>query len=305
MRHNQARYQTPKTITVHMKSGSKSLQENKFRLKRPVSKGNEYDNPESKRLTGPCLIVRRQEMAAFFKIFDDDLIQDFLWMDSCYKIADKYLLAMTFVYFKRVGFSVDEYTRNNFFAALYLANTMEEDYEEAKYEIFPWVLGKNWRKFFRGFLTLKDNLWSMLNYRAAVSKRCCDEVMAIAPTHYIWQRERTESHSGALRTYSNGEFCVPRGPCATPQDCSLCGKKGQHVGVGLSDSSSSSSSSSDTTMSEHVAPHNIPDSPGDKMLIDPPQCYHYHQDNQANGKTRRSLRKQDKSMDWFPSNEED
>lgn len=57
-------------------------------------------------------------MTAFFKLFDDDLIQDFLWMDCCCKIADKYLLAMTFVYFKRANFTVDEHTRLNFFVAL-------------------------------------------------------------------------------------------------------------------------------------------------------------------------------------------
>ncbi|XP_069624455.1 speedy protein A [Ranitomeya imitator] len=307
MRHNQAYCHTPKTVSAHMKPDSKSLQQNKFKIKRPVSKGNVCDNHAPKRLKGPCLVIRRQEMAAFFKLFDDDLIQDFLWMDCCCKISDKYLLAMTFVYFKRAGFSVDEFNRANFFAALYLANTMEEDYEEAKYEIFPWALGKNWRKHFTGFLASKDHLWSRINYRAAVSKRCCDEVMAIAPTHNIWQRDRSEHHSGALRTYSD-EFRIPRGPCATPQDCSLCGKKGQLVGVGLCDSSSSSSSSSlsDTTLSvdERRAQHKILDSPSDKMLIDPPQCYHYHQENRTNGKTRQNLRFQDKSMEWFASNED-
>ncbi|XP_073527885.1 speedy protein A [Phyllobates terribilis] len=305
MRHNQAYCHTTKTVSAHMKPGSKSLQQNKLWLKRPVNKENECDHRASKRLKGPCLIIRRQEMTAFFKLFDDDLIQDFLWMDCCCKIADKYLLAMTFVYFKRAGFGMDEYNRDNFFVALYLANTMEEDYEEAKYEIFPWALGKNWRTLFRDFLASKDHLWSRINYRAAVSKRCCDEVMAIAPTHNIWQRERSEDHSGALRSYSSDQFRIPRGPCATPHECSFCGKRGQLVGVGLYDSSSSSSSSSlsDTTLlvGERRAPHDILDSPGDKMLIDPPQVYHYHQENQANGKTRRSLNFHERFTEFFES----
>ncbi len=49
--------------------------------------------------------------------------------------------------------------------------------------------------------------------------------MAIVPSHFIWQRERAEHHSGAQRLYQNREeILVPRGPSASPEPCSLCAK---------------------------------------------------------------------------------
>ncbi|KAG8544340.1 hypothetical protein GDO81_022648 [Engystomops pustulosus] len=127
--------------------------------------------------------------------------------------------------------------------------------------------------------------------------------MAIAPTHYIWQRERSAHHSGALRAYTSEEFSVPRGPCATPQDCSLCGKKGQLLGAGLSASSSSSSSDSTLLRTQMELP-NTPETPRRNILRHPPNFYHHNQDQQVNGETKRCARFQDKSMAWFSSSQD-
>ncbi|XP_037603257.1 speedy protein A [Sebastes umbrosus] len=210
----------------------------------PSQRTNDFNG--AKVTMSPTIVIQRQEMASFFRLFDDDVIHDFLWMDCCCKMTDKYLLAMTFVYFKRACFTIPEYTRKNFFVALYLANTMEEDEEESKYEIFPWALGKNWRKQFPRFLKQRDKLWARVEYRAAVSRRCCEEVMAIVSSHSVWQRERSEHHSGAQRQYEHRDHTrIPRGPSASPVSCALC-NRGAGVDRGQGSSSPSRGSSAQT-----------------------------------------------------------
>jgi speedy protein len=77
MRHNQMCCETPPTVTVHVKSGSNRshLPRKPINLKRPIfkdswqaSEKNAY-NSKSKCPKGPCLVIQRQEMTAFFKLF--------------------------------------------------------------------------------------------------------------------------------------------------------------------------------------------------------------------------------------------
>jgi speedy protein len=49
---------------------------------------------------------------------EDAVIQEFFKTDACSQLADKYLLAMVFTYFKRAQYAPQEFTRYNFFVAL-------------------------------------------------------------------------------------------------------------------------------------------------------------------------------------------
>ncbi|XP_048508050.1 speedy protein A-like isoform X2 [Athalia rosae] len=144
-----------------------------------------------------------------------DELDDFLEDDQCCRIADKYLIAMVFTYFLRAGLRSDEYTRSNFFIALYLAHDMEEDTDEYQVMLRDYIelddagFGCTPSLFFER----RDKLWERMQHRAVVSKSCCDKVMnMIRPYHKIWSRERHVNHSGASRVSERENISCPNCP---------------------------------------------------------------------------------------------
>ncbi|XP_031559894.1 speedy protein A-like [Actinia tenebrosa] len=236
-----------------------TIQSDSSKRRRSIAEVSEYKNSGVEKIPRKKLKIsmlyedyetRNSYMAAFFKLLDDDIIQDFLWMDGCAKISDKYLLSMVYTYFRRGKLQRREFNRLNFFVALYLANDMEEDEEDDKYDIFPWALGKRWRELYPQFLVRRDILWKKMEYRAVVSRQTCEEVMMIVPDHPIWWRSRRPHHGGAWRDNSISDVdpsSSPRGPGSSPVICSKCRvphSKQNDTPTSTSDYSSQSSSES-------------------------------------------------------------
>lgn len=89
MKHSQSCCQTPPTVTVHMQSSASRSHKPKkaFSLKRPkfkdsqeTSRKNTDNTNKSKQPKGSCLVIQRQEMTAFFKLFGRFLNSAISWI---------------------------------------------------------------------------------------------------------------------------------------------------------------------------------------------------------------------------------
>lgn len=105
-------------------------------------------------------------------------------------VMDGHVLAMCFVYFQRLRFTVDHYNNMNLYCALYLATACEEDSEEGIHELLCHVVGvstdfpeldythvkrkcvyedhEEWRKELHKFYGRVSTFWRALDYNAHV-----------------------------------------------------------------------------------------------------------------------------------------
>ena len=155
----------------------------------------------------------------FLRLLSTPEVASLLERDRCYLSTDRFLLATAFVYFKRAGLALEEFTVGNFWLALYLAHDQEEDEERSKWELLPWALGPDWQVGVRDWMAAKMELWKRMDYRSLVSRRQCEQVMALA-THPAWGRYRSTSHGGARR--GQEEQFVPTGPLQDTPPCLTC-----------------------------------------------------------------------------------
>ena len=163
------------------------------------------------------MTIVKEELDTFFSLLNRSPIKQLLEKDKCYSHVDNYLIAMVFVYFKRSGLSLSEYTVEKFWLCLYLAHDQEEDEKELKWELLPWALGEEWMANYHRFSVEKDELWKRMGCRSLVSRRQCEQIMAISSFPFAWGRARGKEHGGAVR---RGEF-VQSLPGVTPT-CVRC-----------------------------------------------------------------------------------
>ena len=173
------------------------------------------------RLASGLMVVRGQELSSFLSLLDSPQIARMLARDRCYAMADRFLLATVFIYFKRAELEEEEYTERNFWLALYLAHDQEEDDDKIKWELLPWALGTEWQPLYQTMMREKKELWQRMGMRSLVSRRQCDQVMTLSASAAVWARQRTACHGVAKRSSSEEQF-IPGGPELPTPVCTRC-----------------------------------------------------------------------------------
>ncbi|XP_041441372.1 speedy protein 1-A-like isoform X3 [Xenopus laevis] len=178
---------------------------------------------------GPENTARSETAAAantgFYQLLEHHQIGKGLAIDSCRKLTDKYLLAMVKVYFQRAKLQEEEYTTLNFFAALFLANEMEEEtiFHDL---IYPLGLGVEYQVKWQELRSRKLELWVRMGFKAWVSRSSCEEAMEDNPTHWAWRRERHHNHGLAIRFHARQrDYLYFSLPYISPAVCSQCAPK--------------------------------------------------------------------------------
>ena len=110
----------------------------------------------------------------------------------------------------------NEYSRDNFFLALYLAHEIEEEREEDRWELLPWALGKRWRGKFHQFVKAKNDFWQRMDFKAIVSAKACTQVLSVTSfrKHPAFLRFRDEKHTQMDRIPIGADKpkFIPHGP---------------------------------------------------------------------------------------------
>ncbi|CAG2059664.1 unnamed protein product [Timema podura] len=130
--------------------------------------------------------ITEQELDSFITLLECNELKGFFQLDIGCRLADKYLIAMVCIYFKRANISLEEYTIFHFYSALHLAHDLEEEEEELKYEIHVWALGSLWHKHYQKLLRGRDSLWFRMNCQGVVNLNTCEEV-SVTTTRWMVQ----------------------------------------------------------------------------------------------------------------------
>ena len=73
---------------------------------------------------------------------------------------------------------------------------MEEEDDDIREDLKIWY---DLNKEIPNILDERIKFFQRIEYRASVSRRCCESIMRqINPNHIIWKRKRHVNHSGAI-----------------------------------------------------------------------------------------------------------